>query len=101
MPSTKRKGVNHAPICFLLDGTQISGMDTFKMLELEDCDQIVCMPAQVDQIGNVHTNIHTNTQKPPMQQCILCGQGVTTVAGVVGDIKFAPLDNLCSLSIQC
>jgi hypothetical protein len=36
-----------------------------------------------------------------MQQCIVCGQEVTTVADVVGDIKFAPLDNLCSLSIQC
>ena len=40
------------------------------MLELEDGDQIACMPVHVDQIGNVHTNIHTNTQIPPCSSAL-------------------------------
>jgi small ubiquitin-related modifier len=48
----QRKGVEQASLRFLLDGERINEMDTPKMLELEDEDQIDCVLAQVGGSGD-------------------------------------------------
>jgi small ubiquitin-related modifier len=48
----QRKGVEQASLRFLLDGERINEMDTPKMLELEDEDQIDCVLAQVGGLGD-------------------------------------------------